>query len=172
MSSTTIIENERITFRDIFIFEGIKPQKVEFGTNSQFNNNNIFKINDIYATTFKYKDLIYTVIINGDIVGFHLSYLKEIQSNVDFSYVDFILNSEQLYPVSNNNALSIFSYVFYIIEHIISKYNLKVIKFDGENHKLKDLYAKLVKNKLFQKEFNKLGFIYTFDNNQHTFIKE
>ena len=44
MSSSTIIENERITFRDIFIFEGIKPQKVEFGTNSQFNNKNIFQL--------------------------------------------------------------------------------------------------------------------------------
>ncbi len=56
MSSTMLVENEKISFKDLFIFEGIKPQHTKFGTNYNFNNGKIFKINDIYATTFKYNN--------------------------------------------------------------------------------------------------------------------
>lgn len=170
MSSTMLIENEKTSFKDLFIFESIKPQHTKFGINSEFDDGGIFKINKIYATTSKYKSSLYTVIINDDVVGFHLSEWKEKYN--EFNYVDFILDSEQMYNLSSNNALSIFSYVFFIIEYMINTYNLKIIKFEGENDKLKNLYSKLVKNKLFIKEFENLGFSYSFDGIYHTFKKE
>lgn len=169
--SSFIFENGKILpFRQFLLSESIKPNQISYGTDKDFKNSNILKIDKNYLTSFMYDDKVFTVIIADNEVGFHFTYTKNINFE-NFDYINSIMENDSFMYLGASNAARVFGYVFFIIIDIIKKYNLKIVSFNGEHDKLDSVYKKMVHNRFFIKEFEDLGFKYEYHNNLHTFVK-
>ena len=121
------------------------------------------------GTSFIYDNKLYSVILNeGNIVGFHFSYIKDIDFN-DFNYFENVLRVLDYKLEVPAHAAKVFGLVFFILLEMVSKYNLKYIKFDAENTKLDKFYNTLFSNKLFVKEFEERGYEFAKEGKFFTF---
>lgn len=159
MSSILYMDGRFIGLFDYLLSESIKPNKKNFGTNQSFDNGKFFRANNMVGTSFIEKDNLYTCTLNMDngVISFHFSYVKDIDfSNFDyFENIVRVVNYELAAPT---HAARVFGYIFYILLEMVSKYNLKYIKFNAENSKLDKFYDTLFRNKLFIKEFEIRGY--------------
>ncbi len=124
------------------------------------------------GTSFVYDNKLYSVILNeGNIVGFHFSYIKDIDFNDfnDFNYFENVLRVLDYKLEVPAHAAKAFGLVFFILLEMVSKYNLKYIKFDAEHTKLDKFYDTLFSNKLFVKEFEERGYEFVKEGKFFTF---
>lgn len=169
MSTILYIEDRFICLFDYLLSESIKPAKIEYGTNKDFNNEKFFRVNNMVGTSFVYDNKLYSVILNeGNIVGFHFSYIKDIDFN-DFNYFENVLRVLDYKLEVPAHAAKVFGLVFFILLEMVSKYNLKYIKFDAEHTKLDKFYDTLFSNKLFVKEFEERGYEFVKEGKFFTF---
>lgn len=159
MSAVIYYDSKFISLNNFLLSESIKPKAVQYGTNSDFNNSKMFRVNNVIGTSFKYIDKIYTVTFDTSTneFGFYFVLLKDIDFE-NFDYFVSIFNEVDQIVNNPSNAAKIFGSVFHIILQIVEKYNLKMVKFDGANKRLDKFYETIMKNKLFVEEFTKLGF--------------
>ena len=159
MSSVLYMDGRFIGLFDYLLSESIKPNKKNFGTNQEFDNGKFFRANNMVGTSFIEKGNLYTCTLNTDngVISFHFSYVKDINFS-NFDYFENIIRTTNYELAAPTHAAKIFGYIFYILLEMVSKYNLKYIKFNAENSKLDKFYATLFRNKLFVKEFESRGY--------------
>lgn len=169
MSTILYINDNFIGLFDYLLSESIKPIKIKYGTNQDFDNGNFFRVNNMIGTSFIYDKKLYSVILNdGNIVGFHFSYVKDINFE-EFNYFENVLRVLDYKLEVPAHAAKVFGLVFYILLEMVSKYNLKYIKFDAEHKKLDKFYDTLFRNKLFVKEFESRGYEFIKEGKFSTF---
>lgn len=170
MSSILYIEDRFIGLFDYLLSESIKPNKKNYGTNKDFNNEKFFRANNMVGTSFVEKDNLYTCTLdtNTNVISFHFSYVKDINFD-DFDYFENILRTVNYELAAPTHAARVFGYIFYIILEMISKYKLDNIKFDAEHTKLDKFYDTLFSNKLFVKEFEERGYEFVKEGRFFTF---
>lgn len=158
--SSFIFENGNfISFKDYLLSESIKPKEIDFGTNyNYFDNKEIKNINSVILTSFKFNNLLYTVIIDSNnSVGFHFSEIPENEQN----YLDIIsVDSSSTDVRVGVSAIKTFSYVFFVILYMLKHNNKKEIKFDASHQKLGFVYDNMMNNKYFIQSLNSAGFEY------------
>lgn len=150
-----------LTFNEWLLTESIKPKYTLFGTNTdKYDNNNILKIQydgkTTYETYFIADNKLYTIQYNGvntNLVSIGFGVSKDIPKTQE--ELDNVKLSHN--KVVSISALDIFNKVFYIVTKTI--FNLKKdIYFEAASDDLKNIYNKLIDNKYFNDELNKLGY--------------
>jgi hypothetical protein len=154
-----IFESKYLTFVDFLLSEAIRPQGTKYGTdliNGQWKELN----KHFNVTFFESNDNIFAVVFKEGHVGFYTNYTdKKINFKLINTYSElttkFHFNRK---PIPN--VISVFNYVFFVIIQAIKKFNPEHIYFNGSDPGLDAFYSKLVSNKIFLEEIEKLNYEY------------
>ena len=148
--------------------EAIEPVAITYGKNYFNKEWNVY--GDFKCTFYIYKNRSYCVVIDGFNVGFmtadHIVPIEKIDELDDIE--DFGFDRVRV-----SEACRTFNHFFYIILQGIVHFNLDHIVFHGADPELDNFYSKIVKNKFFVKQLEKVGLKYIKDdfNVEYIFYK-
>lgn len=188
LNENVVSEPIFMNFHDYILSESIEPVKIEFGTdfkNEQWHSSaNIlytffkrkdFSIDDLYAKANKFpNERPYVIIIDrhnpvadvgfatGDYTPKDIAKLKDHLIMID--YFDFGLRK-------TSKALKVINNVFYVLIKGFKKFNLHEVSFKGANSDLIYTYDQMLKNKIFLKKLNSLGFEFYKSEEDRHFLK-
>ena len=145
-----------MTFR-AFVTEAIIPKHISFG--KDFKDSDWFSPTPItHFTYFRYDNKFFCVMIEDGDVGFGVS-LKPPPKELDS-----IRRVVRYFSFDRHKALSaalVFDYIMFVVIAGIHKFELPSITFNGADYGLETFYSRLVRSKTFIRELDKLGFVYT-----------
>jgi len=156
MSHILTTENEIVSFSEFLLSESIKPKSIEYGSNPSMDDGSFSHYYPSHISTFfKTTSGYFCVFLSkkDSVVGFGYSE----KPSTDMLDYNFIEQSR----ISTSGALSVFSYVVFIILEMVSKFKLSEFRFEGANKKLDKVYDRLPNNKYFMKAINDSGFSYS-----------
>ncbi len=147
---------------EILMLEGIKPIETDFGTNQKLNDKKWLSLDNALRTFFEYNKRIYVVdITSNNVISFATAKLENFDpidlKNLGYIGKHFTTKEMKL----NVNSISIFNRIMYIILKGIEKKQAKVIKFSASPDNeaaLSKFYEKLLLNKSFKEELEKIGY--------------
>lgn len=152
-----------ISLTDFCLSESVRPTQIEFGTNSDMNNNEYISDTRMLLTFFKFDSAFFMVAFDktDSMVAFGVS---EKHSLNPYDYSDD--------RKKTSKALKVFGNVLFVLMEMLKHNKPKFIKFESANPALGSVYDRMVKNKFVSKYISDFGYTYSgLDNGKHIYKK-
>ncbi|MCG7944830.1 MAG: hypothetical protein N0C84_00630 [Candidatus Thiodiazotropha taylori] len=132
--------------------ESLRMTKTKFGTNSSMSNGKIETNFGTHHHTFfdAGNTYVFVGLVAGGEVGFGTS------SEFSLDVTDYDMDPKNF----RKSSIVLFSKVFYVIVEMLKQTKTKEVRFSGDNANLERMYDKVVKNKYFLDELDKIGYKY------------
>lgn len=165
MSMSFLSKNNFLSFKEFLLTEAIKPTKIEYGINDNFDDEEwITKTSSnglkLHYTFIHRDNFYYFVSIRSDFdIGFATSRTISISKIQDIDYIEdeFLLERVR----DTKNILKFFGNMAYVMLKGLHKFNMKKAIFSGHDPELGVAYKTIVTNKFFQKNLEEYGFMYS-----------
>lgn len=159
--------------------ESIQPKPIDYGTNYDADDGNIFSDSVTVGTMFRYDNIWFSVMIQKvprqeDIVDYLNGVVYDASFGVSLSYQDSLYKFTDERIASSRKIFSVFSYIVYVLDVLVSRQqDSEYVVFDGRDAARMRVYNVIVNNKPLRSTIeNTLGFSYKGFHLDHFIFKK